>query len=159
MITITCTLQGEPTQPIPAGTLAKIHKGTSLFCYDNIAEFEADLLIKLPTDPAIITRQTRRRQLETAETFGKELYYEWAADTIELGIQSETTILKLLVRSRSKDITDFLKEGALDLAINAIKAVTGAQLDAKYLTAARLLTLRNKIHVQLSIPTVLTYNA
>lgn len=121
--------------------------------------FDAFIQLNFPPDPAVVAIRARRAQLESAELFGKETYYEWAAHNIALGIQSETTALKLLIRSRSKDITDFLKEGALDLAINAIKSVTGAQLDAKYLTAARLLTLRNKIHVQIGIPTVLTYNA
>jgi len=158
MIEIKCDISGNPEKAIPSNTIAKIQKGTSIFCYDNMQEYLTDLQIKLPPNPQEVARQQVGAYVDRLNIFCDKFINDMKVENIMLGISQEKPEMVDALTTKTEVILKHIGLGSLKVAIAAIREFPEAELDAKYLTKTRLTAKRNEIHAFLGIPLVQNYN-
>lgn len=131
----------------------------TVITFESYTEYEDWLLLNTPQPSAEdIIKENIRLRVKASIIFGKQLIEDFTVENTMLGIaQSEPSVAASLMIN-TEAIMKALETGSLYVAIAGIKALPVEAFDGIYLTAARALDFRNKIHVFLNLPTVQTYN-
>lgn len=158
MIEIQCTAQGVPLADIPEGTVATIQKGTTIYCYDDMDEYFADIAIKLPEKAENIARQNVSNYVARLDEFCHTFIRDMKVENILLGIGQADTKVVQQVTDITAAALNAVSLGSLRVALELIAAIPADQLDGHFLTEARLTAKRNEIEVFLGITKSKAYN-
>lgn len=118
-------------------------------CQEKWDDIEAD------SDEAVAYAQKAqmavvKAQVERISKFSQELLNQFAAENIAMGITADNKTEEVL--DIMLPVMSALQGGAPTVAIKRAKQIDPADYDAKYVTAARLLSYVNKIEAFLGLP-------
>lgn len=124
----------------------------------ELDETEYDVLEDIITNHTISQslKQIVKQKRAEAQDFGRLIYDQFIEENIALGI----THLGLTshIRKSCREISDAILSGSLYDAILEISLLDPQTLDEQIMTAARLLSFRNKIETFLQVPLATTWN-
>lgn len=108
------------------------------------------LFALIPLYQPLVSRMTIYQKIQKDAIFGQQLITEFAVDNILSGIVDEKKTAE--IRAKTNLITQALKEGFLNDALDEIKKIPIESKDEKFLTEDRLKSYQNKIEDRLEIP-------
>jgi hypothetical protein len=114
--------------------------------FTDHAEYQAYLKANTPQPTAQeIAKEAIKARMKAIREFTADLYEDYEADNILLGIGQETQQTRKTLKANTKDLIDSLKNGELDLVLGIIATFPANAKDGKYITDSRLQKLQKDI--------------
>ena len=114
--------------------------------FTDYAEYQAYLKANTPQPTAQdLAKAAIKARMKAIREFTADLYDDYEADNILLGIGQETQATRKTLKANTKDLIESLKNGELDLVMGIIATFPTNAKDGKYITDQRLQKLQKDI--------------